>query len=165
MHLVELDGEIIPHGNPVDKVVAHRRKIVKTIDAAELCRAYSRRVALDVIHLWDAPGVVTRFLETGDESLRAAARFAAWDAAWDALRAAARDAARDAAWDAVRAAARDAARDAAWDAAWDAARAAKYSIYRQWFLDAVQEAFKSTTSENSSVPACINCCNPQRERV
>jgi hypothetical protein len=39
----------------------------------------------------------------------AAARDAAWDAAWDA----ARDAAWDAAW--------DAARDAAWDAAWDAA--------------------------------------------
>ena len=47
----------------------------------------------------------------------AAARAAAWDAAWDAAGAAARDAARDAAGDAAWAAARDAARDAAWAAA------------------------------------------------
>ena len=50
----------------------------------------------------------------------AAARAAAWDAAWGAAQAAA----RGAAWDAARAAARDAALGAAWDAAWDAARAA-----------------------------------------
>jgi hypothetical protein len=52
----------------------------------------------------------------------AAARAAAWDAAMDAARAAARDAAWDAAWDAAR----DAARDAAWAAAWDAAMAAAW---------------------------------------
>jgi hypothetical protein len=49
----------------------------------------------------------------------AAARAAAWDAAW----AAAVAAAGDAAWDAARAAARAAAGDAAWDAARAAARA------------------------------------------
>ena len=49
---------------------------------------------------------------------QAAARAAAWDAAWAA--------ARDAAWDAAR----DAARDAAWDAAWDAARDAAWDAAR-----------------------------------
>ncbi len=58
------------------------------------------------------------------KALDAAARAAAWDAAWDAARAAARDAAWDAARAAAWAAARAAARDAAWAAAWDAARAA-----------------------------------------
>ena len=52
----------------------------------------------------------------------AAARAAAWDAAW----AAASNAARAAAWDAARDAARAAARAAAWAAARDAARAAAW---------------------------------------
>ena len=104
-----------------DKFVCRRRKIVKRFDATDTLWEMSRWAALQVIHLWDAPDVVRKFLETGDESLRAAARdaaraaarAAARDAAWDAAGAAARAAARDAA----RAAARDAARDAAWDAA------------------------------------------------
>jgi len=55
----------------------------------------------------------------------AAARDAAWAAAWDA----ARDPARDAAW--------DAARDAAWAAAWGAARDAAWAAARDnqsWLL-------------------------------
>ena len=87
-----------------DKFVCRRRMIVARFDATELLRAFARQCALDVIHLWDAPAVVRQYLETGDESLRDAARAAAWAAAWDA--------ARDAAWAAARAAARDAARDA-----------------------------------------------------
>jgi hypothetical protein len=84
-----------------------------------------------------------------DEEL-AAARDAAWDAAWDAARDAARDAAWAAAWDAARDAAwdaaRDAARDAAWDAARDAARDAQSKKLRQildagtWVDDAEVEA-------------------------
>ena len=97
LHQVELDGKIVPHGSPVDKFAAQRRKIVATIDANEIMRLFARRVALDVINLWDAPAIVREYLETGDESKRAAAGDAAW--------AAARGAARDAAW----AAARDAA--------------------------------------------------------
>lgn len=122
LHLVELGGEIIPHGDPVDKVVAQKRKIVATINAEKLCREFARRVARDVLHLWNAPEVVKRYLETGDESLRDAA-MAAWAAAWDAAWAAAR-AARDAAWGAARA-----ARDAA------------YSKYRQWFKEMVDAEF------------------------
>src|SRR5574343_1569556 len=99
-----------------DKLVCRRRRIVARFDATDMLRLFARQCALDVIHLWDAPQVVRDYLTTGDESLRAAARDAAWAAARDAARAAA----RAAAW----AAARDAAWAAAWDAAWEAARAA-----------------------------------------
>ena len=77
------------------KFVCRRRRIVKRIDATELLWKASRQYALSVIHLWDAPEVVREYLETGDESKRAAARAAAWAAAWDAARAAARAAQRD----------------------------------------------------------------------
>jgi hypothetical protein len=119
LHLVHLDGELIEHGSPVDKVAARRRKIVATIDAEPLLREFARKCALSVIHLWDAPEVVKQYLTTGDDSLRAAARdAAAREAAW-----AARAAAREAAW-AARAAAREAAARAAARAAGAAAWAA-----------------------------------------
>ena len=92
---------------------------------------FARWCALQVIHLWDAPGVVRKYL-TGDETLRVAA----WDAAQDASRAAGRAAAwaaSAAAADAARAAALAAARAAAWDAsavAADAARATALAVAR-----------------------------------
>jgi len=86
LHLVELDGELIAQD---DKVVCRKRKIVATIDATDLLRKFARTVALKVIHLWDAPPVVREYLETGDESKRAAAGDAARAAAWAAARAAA----------------------------------------------------------------------------
>ena len=84
LHQVQLRGTIIPHGDPVDKFAASERKIVATIECTPILRLFARRVALDVIHLWDAPQIVREYLETGDESKRAAARDAAWAAAWDA---------------------------------------------------------------------------------
>jgi hypothetical protein len=113
--LVECD-DIVDEG--ADKLVCRRRRIVKRIDSTELLWEASRKFALFVIHFWDAPTTVREFLETGDETKRAAARDAAWDAA------------RDAAWDAARA--------AAWDAAWDAARAAQ----KEMFAKLVNEAFE-----------------------
>jgi len=146
-----------------DKFVCRRRRIVKRIDATELLWKASRQYALSVIHLWNAPEVVREYLETGDESKRAAARAAALDAAWaaaldeawaaaraaaldaawaaaraaalDAAWAAARAAALDAAWAAVRAAARDAAGAAAWDAAWDAAGAAQRDLFSRLVME------------------------------
>ena len=136
LHKVYLDGVIVEHGSPVDKYAASRRMIVASIDATDVCRRFARRVALDVAHLWEMPDVVRQYLETGDESLRdaawAAARAAAWDAAWGA-----RAAARAAAWDAAWVAAGDAARAAAWVATRDAAR----EKYRGWFDEMVEEAF------------------------
>ena len=73
LHRVELGGLVIPHGNPADKFAAQRRKIVATIDAAEIMRQFARRVALDVIPLWEAPAIVRAYLATGDESKRVAA--------------------------------------------------------------------------------------------
>ena len=100
-----------------DKLVARRRTILWRIDATDVLRSFARRCALDVAHLWDMPPIVRQYMETGDESIRPAARAAAWaaalDAAWPAARAAALDAARAAAW-------ATAALDAAWPAAWDA---------------------------------------------
>src|SRR5690606_30293931 len=119
---VRLAGVVVPHGD--DQHAASRRTyLAGGIAVSEPLRECARRCALDVIHLWDAPEIVVRYLKTGDETIRAAA----WDAAWDAARDAAWDAgdaagaaARDAAWAAARAAARDAAWDAwdAWDTAW-----------------------------------------------
>jgi hypothetical protein len=146
LHHVELEGGLVPHGDPVDKWVGRRRRILASIDATDLLRAFARWCVLQVIDQWDAPAVVREYLETGDESKREAARVAAWDArvaagdardaardAKNAARVTARVAARDAAeaaGDARDAAgdARDAARDAAWVtagvAAWDARNAA-----------------------------------------
>ena len=84
---VELSGDMDRND---DKIAATERKYLWGYDAAEVLRKFARMCALDVIHLWDAPEVVVRYLKTGDEGIR--------DAAW----AAARDAARDAAWDAAR---------------------------------------------------------------
>ena len=108
---VEIWGEVQEEG---DKLVGRNRKVLQMIDAEDVLREFACKCALDVIDMWDAPDVVVKYLKTGDEKLRDAARAArdARAAAWDAARAAARDA-RAAAWDAARA--------AAWDAAWDAA--------------------------------------------
>jgi hypothetical protein len=118
--LVDADGEI---AEQADKGCSTRRRIICRADAEPMLFEFARWAALQVIHLWDAPKVVRDFLETGDESLRDAARAAARDAA----RAAARDAARDAA----RAAAWAAARDAAWAAARAAARAAQRKEFKR----------------------------------
>lgn len=94
--LVECDDVVAQHA---DKLVCRRRRIIKRRDATELLWEMSRWSALRVMPLWDAPLVVKRFLETGDDSLRAAASAAASDAASDAASAAA----SAAAWDAQRA--------------------------------------------------------------
>ena len=79
-------GVIVPHGNPVDKYVCSERTyIAGGIDLTDTLRLFARKCALDVIHLWDAPEIVVRYLKTGDESIR--------DVARDAAKAAARDAA------------------------------------------------------------------------
>ncbi len=51
------------------------------MDCEEVLRLFARQCALEVVSLWDAPDVVRRYLETGEESLRNAARCAAWSVA------------------------------------------------------------------------------------
>jgi hypothetical protein len=130
LHRVELEGDLNSHGNPVDKWVGRRRKITASIDAEKLLREFARWCALQVVHLWECPPVVRQYLDTGDESLRAAACAAASAAAWDAARAAAWADARDAAWAAAWGDAWDDARDAASAAACAAARAAAWDAAR-----------------------------------
>ena len=151
-----------------DKLVCARRRIVKRIDAEPLLRAFARDEARRVLHLWNAPDVVRKYLAAGDEAMRGAAWSAARDAARGAAWSAAKDAARDAAWSAAWYAARGApwsaalgaawaaawyaARDAAWyaarDAAWDAARDAAWDAARdasgQRFDDMIVAAFTTT---------------------
>src|SRR5690606_5250340 len=107
-------------------------------------RSFACACARDVLHLWDAPDVVRRYLDTGDETLRAAANAAAWadegavarNAAWEAARDAAladeRARARTAAWCAARNAVKAAAWDIAWVAAW---RAADYAAQAAAWAD------------------------------
>ena len=81
---VECGGEIV-EGD--DKLTCTRLIPVAIFDATDALRHFARLCALDVIEKWDAPEIVRRYLETGDESIR--------EAAWDAGLAAARDAAWD----------------------------------------------------------------------
>ena len=61
-----------------DKLVARRRRILWRVDDTDaILRAFARRAALSVAHLWNMPVVVRQYLETGDENLRAAANDAA----------------------------------------------------------------------------------------
>ena len=70
------------HGTIVvdrDKVACSDRTYLRGgIDVSDILRRFARMCALDVIHLWDAPDIVRKFLHTAD----------AWDyAARDAARA------------------------------------------------------------------------------
>ena len=120
---VECHKDIQHHS---DKFVCRERKILWTYDAEKELLEYARRCAWRVIHLWDAPDVVRRYLKTGDESLRNAAWASARNAAW----ASARDAAEASAGAAALAAAVDAARDASRASAWASAEASAWASAR-----------------------------------
>ena len=121
LHKVEIEGIV---AETDDKLVARRRRIIATIDAKDLILSFARKQALSVIHLFDCPPILKRWLETGDESIRKEARDAAnaaYTAAANAANAAA--AAANAAYTAAAAYAFDAAAYAS-DAAAYAADAA-----------------------------------------
>src|SRR5271166_2007818 len=67
---VLIGGDIIEEP---DKLVASERSILWRLDAKELLTEFTRKIALSVIHLWDAPDVVKRYLETGDPKQQEAA--------------------------------------------------------------------------------------------
>jgi hypothetical protein len=133
LYKVEQWGDIIQEN---DKLGSRYRKYLQMHDITYELRLFARQQALSVIHLWDAPEIVKKYLETGEELIRDAARSVAEDSAWNAARSAARSAAKDSAWNAARFAARSAAKDSAWNAAlsaawaveaWNAARSAARS--------------------------------------
>lgn len=133
LHRVRMSGAIV-HGD--DKLVSSERTILASIDATDLLREFACWCAIDVIHLWDAPDIVTQYLKTRNESLREAAALAAREAALETAVETAVEAAwaaREAAWE---------ARAAAWDVAWDAAMAAREARAAAWEVawDAAMES-------------------------
>jgi hypothetical protein len=70
--LVDLSGRLL-RGD--DKIVATRRKyIAGGVDISDILQQFSRSEALLVADKWNCPEVMRRWLETGDETLRSAAR-------------------------------------------------------------------------------------------
>ena len=165
---VQLDGKIIVDD---DKMVASRRRIIWHLAAEPMLWAFARWCALQIIHLWDAPEVVVRYLRTGDPKLRDAARDAARDAvrttAWDPARDAARATASWAAaratpwwedawattWDVAKATARATARDATRDAARGTARDAAMDAQNKQLCKIIKEARNGKTSWVFKEPA------------
>ena len=77
---VRLSGTIVEHNG--DKHAASERAyLAGGVDATDALRKFARLCARDVLHLWDAQDVVTRYLRTGDETIRVVARDAARAAA------------------------------------------------------------------------------------
>jgi hypothetical protein len=156
LHLVKLDDvEIIAHGEPVDKYVGRKRKILKELDATNLLYEFARLQALSVTHLWDAPDIVLQYLFTGDETIRRAAESAAQSAvesaaqsaAWNAAQSAAESAAQSAAWNAAQSAAESAAQSAAERAAQSAAERAARSAAQSAVWSAAWRAAESLFNE------------------
>lgn len=111
-----------------DKLVARRRRIVRRVDLTDDLHAFARQCALDVVHLWNAPDAVRRYLETGDDALRTAARTAAKAAAKEWITAQAWTTAKKAAWNTAWITMwHETTYDAATAAAWAAARAVAWS--------------------------------------
>jgi len=68
---VECSGKII-HGH--DKLVCTSRKVLWMADASNVIGHFTRLCALDVIHLWSPHPETIKFLRTGKEEFRQAAR-------------------------------------------------------------------------------------------
>jgi len=153
LHKVEV-REIVAETD--DKLVARQRKILMTIDAKDLILSFARKQALSVCHLFDCPPVLKKWLETGDESIRAEARDAAAAYASDAAAYAAdaADAAANAAYasDAAAYAADAADADAAYAvyAANAAAYAAPNAAYAAaaYAADAANAAYAANAAAN-----------------
>jgi len=84
LDIVELDGTIVGHGTPVNKYAASQRRHLDRIPVPPLLKEFARWCALQVIHLWECPDIVKRYLETGDDSLANAAE-ALTGIIWQAL--------------------------------------------------------------------------------
>jgi hypothetical protein len=143
IHRVEMSGSML-HEN--DKLVAEMRMIIWRLDGSDLLWAFARQCALDVARFWQMPALVRRYLETGDEKIRRAARAASADA-WAARDARAARAARDA-WDAWAA---SAARDAwAASAAARAARAARAASADASAASAARDAWAASAAARAA---------------
>jgi hypothetical protein len=154
LHRVEVD--VVDEHD--DKLVGSRRRILYTVEAAPILRAFARAVTLKaVLANWPetyepaARALVLKWLKDGDEETRSAAESAARSAARSAAESAAWSAARSAAWSAARSAARSAAwsaaESAAWSAAESAARSAAWSAAESAAGSAARSAARSEMNE------------------
>jgi hypothetical protein len=139
---VECGGEVLESEG---RIACSQRTILWRIDGSRLLRDFARQCALDVIHLWDAPGGVLDWLETGDESLRKAAgkvignedNFYSVDAAWATTEVEAWEAAREAADAAAFAKAGKRTVDTAvWHVVWYTAREAQNTRLEAMVMEA-----------------------------
>lgn len=83
--IVRLSGEGRAEFDPAfgaNWVYATERTYLRVIDARDVLDRFAHRRALDVAHLWNAPPLVRRYLETGDDRLRKEARRLAGHALW-----------------------------------------------------------------------------------
>lgn len=138
---VHLGGEIVEGKR---KSAGTERTVLWMLDATNTLRAFARWCALDVAHRWEMPEIVRRFLETGDEVIRAPA----WNVAWDAAEGTVWVAARFAALGACRFATQDTAQRNARDAAWNAAAAAPAGTSAFERYNVKLETMLSTESED-----------------
>ncbi len=154
------DNELLPLANILESSgVGDAVWCLRASDASEDdMRDFTRWCALQVIHLWDAPPIVREYLETGDESKRAAASDATYTGSTATARAAAMRAAHSAAsepiWDplmdadddAATAAAMKPAEDETWSmytaravvGAWTVAKDAQTQKFKQMFCTEIK---------------------------
>src|SRR5690349_15368591 len=59
LYKVRLSGEIVPHDG--DKLAASERTALARRDSTAMLRVFARKMALSVIHLWDAPAIVREY--------------------------------------------------------------------------------------------------------
>ena len=138
-----------------DKVCGSHREVLWTADATSALRLFAADCAESVFGFikdekaqWAAALAISTARRSArgeaDKEELAAARDAAWAAAYDAARDATWNATNAAIWNAARAATNaaiwNAARAAAWDAARDAARCAAYDAARCAAYDAAYDA-------------------------
>ena len=134
-----------------DKFVCGSRTIVWRLDGEEVLRAFARKVALDVAEFWDMPDEVRKFLETGNDNLRVAARGAARQASREAVLSDEPQAA--AAGEAARAAAARTheARSTGLAAAWAASKATRrpdaWDTYDRLLEEMIEEARASAPAQ------------------
>lgn len=69
-----IDGPSVTVSEGPKQTVCTQMRILWVADASECLRRYSRRCALDVIDMWDAPDIAKRYLCAGDESILGQAR-------------------------------------------------------------------------------------------
>ena len=81
LYIVNVRGQI---DKGSDKIAGtHREYLIKVPNCEQLLREFAHKTALYVVlkHYPSIDAVVIKYLETGDESIRSAAEYAAWSAA------------------------------------------------------------------------------------